>query len=40
MTKNPKIHLEKVTEDNVEDVVALRVTKEQREFECSERIVD
>lgn len=37
MTKSPKIHLEKVTEDNVEDVVALRVTKEQREFVASNK---
>ena len=35
--KSPKIHLERVTEDNVEDVVKLRVTKEQKEFVASNK---
>ena len=33
--KQSQIHLEKVTEDNVEDIVKLRVAKEQKEYVAS-----
>jgi diamine N-acetyltransferase len=33
--KQSQIHLEKVTDDNVEDIVKLRVAKEQKEYVAS-----
>ena len=33
--KQRQIHLEKVTDDNVEDIVKLRVAKEQKEYVAS-----
>ena len=33
--KQGQIHLEKVTDDNVEDIIKLRVSKEQREYVAS-----
>ena len=33
--RKPDIHLEKVTDDNVDAIVKLRVTKEQRKFVAS-----
>lgn len=35
--RDMKIHLEKVTEDNVEAIVKLRVTKEQRDYVASNK---